>query len=371
MGLHVEPAYIGQTGYEHPVELDRNVIEAIWGRTGAVQYTEFQISPGVGTRAVAVSVGRAVLVGVENAQQGAYFVWSDAIETYLLAAAVGNPRIDTLILRVLDDQYGTISGLPRAEIEVVQGVAAGSPTARPDSDFNVGGSFYEPGAWWRLGDVRVNVADTGSIPGGQFTSNNRYVRNAGGLYVVENSADMQAISGQRLGDIAYRVNKGWYYRWDGTRWSWPGARGVVGGVRYNAGTGSFLTTNGGPAEFLPGITTPSIVMEADRRFRFIVKQRVLTASGAGTVYHSRLRETNISGQIRAQFRSDFGINSAETMIEYHGTYVTGSTDETKTFVVSLTTSAGVVNSYAGDATEWVGVEVEDVGPALPNVVTVV
>ena len=217
MGLKVEPAYIGQTGYLHPVELDRNLLEGIFQRTGAIRLGDLQASTGVGTRAVAISGGRAFLLGVENATQGGYFAWSDATETFLLAAGVGNPRIDSIILRVIDDQYGTISGSPRAEFEVVQGVAAGSPVARPDSDFNVGGSFYKPGAWWRVANARVNVGDT-SIPGGQITTNNRYVRMSAG-HTLCGSGDRPTDA--VLGDEIFETDTKLRYWWDGA-WVYDG-----------------------------------------------------------------------------------------------------------------------------------------------------
>lgn len=215
MGLKVEPAYIGQTGYNHPVELDRNLLEGLFQRAGSLRYGEFALSQGVGTRAIAVSGGRYFILGAENAQQGGYFVWSDATETFLLAAAVGNPRWDTIIVRVIDDQYGSISGAPRAEFAVVQGVASGSPTPRPDSDFNVGGSFYIPGAWSRLGDVRVNVADTGSIPTGQIDTMNRHVRPP--------NSNVLCLSTRRptdpvLGDRIHEVDTDMRRMWDGTSW---------------------------------------------------------------------------------------------------------------------------------------------------------
>jgi len=215
MGLKVEPAYVGQTGYLHPVELDRNLLEGLFQRSGGVRYGDLAISQGVGTRAIAIAPGRYFILGQENAQQGGYFVWSDAIETFLLAAAVGNPRIDTLLVRVIDDQYGSISGAPRAEFAVVQGVASGSPTARPDSDFNVGGSFYIPGGWARLGDVRVNTADTGSIPVGQITTKNRYVRPPNG-YVLCSSTDRP--SDPVLGDRIHETDTGFRRMWTGSAW---------------------------------------------------------------------------------------------------------------------------------------------------------
>jgi hypothetical protein len=215
MGLKIEPAYIGQTGYLHPVELDRNLLEGLFQRSGGIRYGDLAISQGVGTRAIAIAPGRYFVLGQENAQQGGYFVWSDAVETFLLAAAVGNPRIDTLLVRVVDDQYGSISGAPRAEFAVVQGVASGSPVARVDSDFNVGGSFYIPGAWARLGDVRVNLADTGSIPVGQITTKNRYVRPPNG-YVPCPSTDRP--SDPVFGDRIHEIDTGFRRMWTGSAW---------------------------------------------------------------------------------------------------------------------------------------------------------
>lgn len=214
MGLKTQPAYIGQTGYLHPVELDRNLIEGMFGgRTGALRVGDLLVSPGVGTRAVQVAAGRYHIVGVENAQQGSYFAWSDGLDTFLLASTATNPRIDTILLRIYDDQYGTISGSPRAEFAVVQGVAAASPTARPDSDFNVGGSFYVPGAWARIADVRVNVGDT-TIPSGQITNVNRYVR--WGTHTVCTSTTRP--TDPAVGDTVDETNTGFFRRWDGTSW---------------------------------------------------------------------------------------------------------------------------------------------------------
>jgi hypothetical protein len=128
---------------------------------------------------------------------------------------VGNPRVDTFLLRVADNQYGTIGGSPQAYIDVVQGVAAGSPTARPDSDFNVGGPFYIPGAWWRLGDVRVNLADTGSIPAGQITNNYSYCRPPGSLLLVPSTKRPLVPT---TGDEVFETDTGFHRFWNGTAW---------------------------------------------------------------------------------------------------------------------------------------------------------
>lgn len=216
MGLQAVPAYIAATGFQHPAVLDRNILEGIFGeRTGALRAGQFTLTPGVGTRAVQVSPGRYHIVGTENAQQGGYFAWNDVGDTFLLGAAVTNPRIDTLLLRIHDDQYGSIPGSPGAYWEVVQGVAAGSPTARPDSDFNVGGSFYVPGAWARISDVRVNVGDSGPIPGGQITNAERYARHNG--WTIGRSFPNWP-SDPVLNDHLYEFDTGFHRWYNGSTW---------------------------------------------------------------------------------------------------------------------------------------------------------
>lgn len=215
MGLQAVPGYIASPGFQHPATLDRNLVEAIFGgRGGAARYGQFVVTPGVGTRAIQVSPGAYHLLGTENAQQGGYFAWSDTADTFLLAAGVGNPRIDTLLLRVHDDQYGSIPGSPGAYFDVVQGVAAASPTARPDSDFNVGGSFYVPGAWARISDNRVNVGDT-SIPGGQITNANRYARRDGWVLCASTARPLDPV----LNDRIHETDTGIRRMWNGTFWS--------------------------------------------------------------------------------------------------------------------------------------------------------
>jgi hypothetical protein len=215
MVTKVEPAYINQTGYLHPVTLDRNLLEGIFQRSGAIRFGDYALSVGSGTRGVAIAAGRYFILGQENATQGGYFAWSDAVDNVNLAAAVGNPRIDTILLRIYDDQYGVITGSPRAQIDVVQGVAAASPTARVDADFLSGGSQYVPGAWARLGDVRVNVTDTGALPAGQITTANRYVRVPGGKVLCLSTARP---SDPVIGDEIYETDTKFTREWDGSAW---------------------------------------------------------------------------------------------------------------------------------------------------------
>jgi hypothetical protein len=46
MGLQSTPGYIGQTGFQTPVELDRNFVEALaGGKSGAFRYGDFAFTP--------------------------------------------------------------------------------------------------------------------------------------------------------------------------------------------------------------------------------------------------------------------------------------------------------------------------------------
>lgn len=215
MALKTQPAYIGQAGYLHPVELDRNLVEKLSGGRGGIWRSgDFAVTPTATTRQISIAAGAATLLGVENANQGAYFVYSDAAETKLFGAPSGQPRIDTLLLRVKDDQYGTISGTPEAYFDIVSGVAAASPVARTDADFNTGGSFYIPGAWFRVADVRTNVGDT-TIPAGQITHNLRYIRQGHATLIVAGSYPSDPVVGDTVQEIDGDKLR-WYY--DGSAW---------------------------------------------------------------------------------------------------------------------------------------------------------
>lgn len=220
MGLQSTPAYAQSIG--SPANLDRQTLAAMAGaRSGVYRYGNFALTPGGVTRQVNVAGGRAFIMGRENSQQGGYFVWSDASEVLSFPAPSASPRIDTLLLRVLDDQYGTITGLPRAYWDIVQGVPGASPSARPDSDFLSGGPFYLPGAWWRAADVRTNTIDT-TVPAGQIYPTMDHVRVPGGDTLCLSTANAAGFGG-RPTDPAYNdyireTDTDIRRRWNGSAW---------------------------------------------------------------------------------------------------------------------------------------------------------
>jgi hypothetical protein len=364
MGLQTVPGYIGQAAYQHPVELDRNMLEGMFGRTGLLRVGDFTIAPTGTAQQISITAGRAFLLGAESLQQGGYFVWSDNTENKVFGPPSGSARIDSLILRVVDTQYGSDPGSPRAEWDIVAGVASGSPTARPDSDFNTGGTFYKPGAWWRVADVRINPGDT-VIPGGQITRNTRYVRLPGGVAMCTSTTRP---SDPALGDRIYETDTKREFIWNGTAWTWPYGKGLVGGNRYTAGKAVGRAIGIGTGEGNSNIATPALVLEANRSFEIRVNARVRASNVAEITM--RVRETNVGGTSRGYY---VRIPAVANFPEHHtwsAHYETGGADEAKTLILTGFVGAGTLDFYAGDSEELVSIEVWDKGPSgIVGVVT--
>lgn len=327
MGLKTVPAYIAQTGYLHPAELDRNLIETIFGRTGASRFGEFAVTPTGVSGQASIASGRAVLVGTENANQGAYFVYSDGADLQLFAAASGNHRVDTLLLRVKDDQYGTISGSPAAYWDIVQGVAAGSPVARVDADFNSGGAFYVPGAWWRVADVRRNLGDT-TIPGGQITSNLRYVRNARGAYLVADATARGLVTDASEGDELYQIDRKLLFTRASSAWVQPYVRDEVTLTRtatqaHTSATEmriSFSAQGSGPSGYWAVSPNPTrIVIPNTGRYKFEVKGMTQTASAASLCWF----EKNANAVRLAEHPNGAGSWGGPLHMMYEGDFTAG------------------------------------------------
>lgn len=162
MALQVVPGYIGASGYNHPVELFRNLNGALTndGKGLMGDPTGFSLTPSGGSMQLTVGPGYAMIAGLENASQGSYFAWNPAAEVIPWPAHSAQARWDTLVLRVIDTQYGVDSDPNGAQWEIVQGTPAGSPVKIADAEFLSGGDFYRPGAWWRVCDVLVESTDT-------------------------------------------------------------------------------------------------------------------------------------------------------------------------------------------------------------------
>jgi hypothetical protein len=273
MVVQTAPGYIGKSGYIHPVELDRNILKSISGaRTGLARWGDFTCTATGVSGQMAVSAGAAFLLGAEAALQGSYYAFSEATQNVSFAAAgsASTQRIDALILRVADDQYGTIPGTLGAYLEVVQGVPATSPVARPDSDFNTGGSQYVRGAWFRIADVRRNFGDT-TIPGGQITPNLRQSR-IGGFTVCKSGArPSDGAYGDRL--IEYDTNRKFW--WDGTAWRFEPGQLLY--AKFQNNNGYLVQAQTG---FQTALTSPSIVVEPGQSLWINVRMPFISTPNA-------------------------------------------------------------------------------------------
>lgn len=361
MGLQTVPAYIGLSGYQHPVELDRNILEGIFGRTGLMRIGDFTIAPTATAQQISIQAGRAFLLGAESAQQGGYVAWSDVAENKVFGPPSGSARIDSLILRVVDTQYGSDPGTPRAEWDIVAGVPAGSPTARPDSDFNTGGTFYKPGAWWRLADVRINVGDT-VIPGGQITRFLRYVRQSRSHFLALST---DTVTDMFVGDSRYDSDTLTERIWDGTVLMDRGNNYV----EYGSSTAGSVATSVSAAE--AAIPTASWAHEPSVQFRNKHIYKIEAHYGLGisassaTAITVRMRKgaQTTAGQVLASW-ADVETQSVLFGPHFHTGWIKNTSGADITSALSLTVqraSAANNASLYGDGTLLLQITIKDEG----------
>lgn len=288
MGLQTVPGYIGQAAYLHPVELDRNIMAGIHGRTGVMKLGDFAITPTGVAQQISIAKGRAFLLGVESNQQGGYTVWSDVAENQVFGAPSGSARIDTLIQRVVDTQYGSDPGSPRAEWAIYAGTPSGSPVALADSVFNSGGINYKPGAWWRVADVRINVGDT-VIPDAQITRFLRYTRLSRGHFLARST---DSIADMVAGDSRFDTDTLTDRTWDGTTWQ-PSSQIMVDAAYVTAGTVANSTGASEvaiPAASWAGSHEPIVNFRDKHIYRVNVTYGISVPAGTSTAITVRLRK---------------------------------------------------------------------------------
>lgn len=214
--------YIGANNYQNSVNSDRKLAEYLsMGSSGISGVTPGSFAVGTVAGQHQVTVGgagsRAFLAGKNTpASQGAYHAWADAAEPVNMPTPQSNPFIATVILRVTDPQYGTVTGLVGARIDVVSGTPASSP--QPISDAAIDAISGAPGGWTRLADVRINTTDTGAIPVGQITDTRTFLPDRAG-------DPLQCLSTQRpvgvRGRTIFEIDTGRILIYDGTNWVYP------------------------------------------------------------------------------------------------------------------------------------------------------
>jgi microcystin-dependent protein len=111
--------------------LDRQLLHMLFSAAGVVGASDLVVAQrAAGTNmSVDVAAGRAVVLGTDQADQGKYLCWSDAVTNVVIAAAPGTglSRIDLIVAKVRDaDQNGGVNN--DWVIQAVTGSAASTPT---------------------------------------------------------------------------------------------------------------------------------------------------------------------------------------------------------------------------------------------------
>lgn len=121
---------------DYPARLDRALI-ALSHDEGVLDLTALLVSErGAGANfTVDIAVGKAIVEGDDEPNQGNYYAASTSVENVVVSAAPGsNSRIDRVVLQVNDANAGG-AGTNDVTIEVIAGVVSASPVAPalPDS----------------------------------------------------------------------------------------------------------------------------------------------------------------------------------------------------------------------------------------------
>lgn len=170
---------LGADGYLTTPEDIRNMVSGIWPRSsGQLTKDSFLCTPsdpGAGF-ALNRAAGKYVLQGSTTSAQGAYFVWDDGDEDIAWPTADATlPRVDTLVMLVVDAQYGAPDLSQGVHFIVVTGTPNASPVAVDDA--TIIADHAQPGAWARVCDVTIPAGATTILVGNiamklaQFASN--------------------------------------------------------------------------------------------------------------------------------------------------------------------------------------------------------
>lgn len=336
MALQAVAGFLGQSGLQHPANLYRNLVGSLGGkRTGAFRYDDFALIPSGAGMSLNIQAGEAIIMGTEAVTtQGGYYVWNNTTETLSWPAAVSLPRVDSLILRVIDTDYGADAAGSKAVWEVVSGTPAASPTAVADSAFAPAGAFYHPGAWWRVADFTV-PASASNLAAASLNHRRKYTRI--GRKTIALGIDLPTDSS--LGEKAVRI--------DGD----PGAEYVYNGsfwVKTNAGNGAVWWAGGGgtTANTLTIGTTETtcftsnaFTAEANQLYMVEIGGQC-SVSVANNTPNFILRKNNVSGQQIDSFRVPVLGSATGHGFHYVTYFRIGASDLSMSLNLSVQSGAG-------------------------------
>ncbi len=277
---------------------------------------------------------------------------SDVVKT-IGANSSGSTRIDLIVLR-----------LTRSTLAVTAEVVAGTPGAGvPALTRNARGGGT---GVWEIPLAQVTVVNGASTISSSDVTNIAWYSH-GETVVTSSTSGLQPPAADyprlRHHDTGYEfdsVSGAW------RRAPWGVARGMVGGRRYQSGG---TLASGITSEALSGMSSGSMTLEANRRFRIHGSVR-LTASANDTTIYLRIRETNISGTIVA-FYTQLIRGFGGAVDWFFKNEFTTSSSSSKSYVVTVQATASVSVS-GGSSSLPTGVWVEDIGPVTsPDLISIV
>ncbi len=300
-------------------------------------------------RQVKVRAGVEAIVGGHGYTSGP----TDVIKA-VSANASGSTRIDAVVLQ-----------LDRTTWAVTSVVKAGTPGAGvpPALTRNTRGSSA---GVWEIPVAMVSVANgAATISAANVTDIAWYV--VGDMVSTTSTNPLQPpatdYTRMRHSDtgIEYTSVAG---AW--RRSPWSVAWGIIGGRRYNNNTQ--VAGPIGTSEALGNMSSNSVSLIADRRYRITARFQLM-ADGTNRTFTARLRETNLAGAVAAAWQQCVPDSGWNTYYELSNEIVATATTS-KTYVLTVQTDGGLVNVNTGTASYPTGIWVEDVGPAVPSVVTI-
>ncbi len=286
--------------------------------------------------------------------RGWYSGTSDNILS-IAANASGSTRKDIVVLRLTRSTWAVTAA-------IVQGTpGAGNPSLTQDATGGTTGV-------WEIPLAVVTVANgAATIASGDVVDSTWYSH--GDQLVLSSTTQVQplataytALRYHDTGQMYESVSGAW------RRGPWQAAWGIIGGQRYTAGT--TIVSSIGTSETLAGVSSGSVNLDANRRYRIHLHLRLATSVGSNYITF-RVRETNISGTIVLQDNQLQSGSGANMDWHFVNDIATAGSPATKTYVASLAGSTGTINSNSGSTTGLVGIMVEDIGPSSPNLITVV
>lgn len=209
------PLWIGSV--DHPERAVRLGLTAFTGAPTTSLSRPGGVVPGYGGQlavtqnsptgmSVQVATGAGLLPGSVSPTQGSYLAVNDAAIAVTLSASHSTlDRIDVVVMRVRDDDYGDAIGTVGGAIEVVTGTPGSPPTAPGIPANSV-----------RLATIAVTHGSS-SVLNGNITDGRYWQVATGGVHPCA-STDRPA--GPYLGMKIYEINTGFELTWNGSGWKY-------------------------------------------------------------------------------------------------------------------------------------------------------